>query len=65
MDDKILEKLIDIELKVNEMERRQKKMDIKLDRIEEKVDSMYNSVNGKIKWRDFGKQKGRNISSIV
>ena len=22
-------------------------------------------VNGKIKWRDFGKQKGRNISSIV
>lgn len=45
MDDKILEKLIDIELKVNEMERRQKKMDIKLDRIEEKVDSMYNRTD--------------------
>ena len=27
------------------MERRQKKMDIKLDRIEEKVDSMYNRTD--------------------
>lgn len=23
------------------------------------------SVNGKIKWRDFGKQKGRKISNII
>lgn len=45
MEDKILEKLINIELKVNAMERKQKKIDRKLDRIEENIYSIYSRTN--------------------
>lgn len=42
MNDKNLEKLINIETKINKIERKQKILGMKLDRIEDKIDKIYN-----------------------
>ena len=42
MSNENLEKLINIEVKVNQIERKQKILGMKLDRIEDKIDKIYN-----------------------